>query len=540
MMASNLTSGTVETGQAEIIAFLCRPETHGGHDAVQRMDTHISTIILVGARAYKLKRAVRFDYLDYSTLELRHRYCDAEVAINRRTAPGIYDGVVAVTREADGSLALEGEGQPVEYLVAMKRFDQEDLLDRVVARGALDETLTRRLADRIAAFHDKAETGTATDGAASFARMVAENANQVMLRSEDVFDSGDAQRFSELLSARAGRAAPLLDVRARAGRVRRCHGDLHLRNICLFEGEPTLFDAIDFDDRLNMIDVFYDLAFLLMDLEFRSRRDLANSLLNRYLDRNGDYDGLGALQLFMACRAGIRAHTSASAADAHISASAADTNLPASSDAAAGLYDDARNYLKLGLEFLRPVPARLVAVGGLSGVGKSVLAHGLSPKIGAAPGAVHLRSDVLRKRLHDQAPETPLTPEAFPNAYGEDISQMVHGEMRHHAAAALDAGYSVICDATYMTGEQRRGMELVGEAAGVPFTGLWLDAAVDKMTARIRGRRNDASDADETVLRRQLEADLGRIDWHIIPAGGNAIETLRAAQRALDYSDAHC
>ncbi len=530
-MASNLTSGTVEIGQAEIIAFLCRPETHGGHDAVQRMDTHISTIILVGARAYKLKRAVRFDYLDYSTLELRHRYCDAEVAINRRTAPGIYDGVVAVTREADGSLALGGKGRPVEYLVAMKRFDQEDVLDRVVARGALDDKLSRRLADRIAAFHDKAETGTATDGAASFARMVAENTNQVMLRSEDVFASGDAQRFSELLSARAGRAGPLLDARARAGRVRRCHGDLHLRNICLFEGEPTLFDAIDFDDRLNMIDVFYDLAFLLMDLEFRSRRDLANSLLNRYLDRSGDYGGLGVLQLFMACRAGIRAH---------ISASAADANLPASADTAAGLYDDSRNYLKLGLEFLRPVPARLVAVGGLSGVGKSVLAHGLSPKIGAAPGAVHLRSDVLRKRLHDQAPETPLTPEAFPNAYGEDISQMVHDEMRRHAAAALDAGYSVICDATYMTGEQRRGMEQVGEAAGVPFTGLWLDAAEDKMTARIRGRRNDASDADETVLRSQLEADLGRIDWHIIPAGGNAIETLRAAQRALDYSDAHC
>lgn len=506
-MASKLTTGMSDAGQAEIIAFLCRPESHGGRDAVQRIDTHISTIILAGDRAYKLKRAVRFDYLDYSTLERRHHFCDAEVAINQRTAPEIYDGVIPVTREADGELALNGPGRPVEYLVAMKRFDQDDLLDRVVARGGLDEPLTRRLADHIAAFHKDAEIGVG-----SFARSVAGTARQVSRRAHDVFDGGDAQLFTTTLLARAEDAAPLLDERSRTGRVRRCHGDLHLRNICLFQGKPTLFDAIDFDDRLNMIDVFYDLAFLLMDLEFRSRRDLANSVLNRYLDRSGDYAGLAVLDLFLAGRAGIRAHTSASAADAQ-----------SDQEAAEALYDDARNYLKLGLEFLRPHPARLIAVGGLSGAGKSVLASGLSPLIGVAPGAVHLRSDVIRKLMFDQAPESPLPPAA----YSEETSTLVYDKTRGHAADALQAGYSVICDATYMDQDQRRGIRQVADVASVDFTGLWLNVDGKEMAARIRGRRDDASDADETVLRSQLDVDLGPIDWHIIPAGGDADETLR-------------
>jgi uncharacterized protein len=508
----------VDISQAEIIEFLSRPETHGGQETVQRIDTHVSVIFLAGARAYKLKRAVRFEYLDYSTLDRRRRFCELEVAINRRTAPEIYRGVAAVTRAENGALALDGAGQPVEYLVVMRRFDQDNLLDRVAERGALDDALALRIADRIAGFHQDAEIDAAADAATAFAEAVARDCRQITRRPDDVFDPDDARRFSEQLTDGAGRVAPLLAARGRAGRVRRCHGDLHLRNICLFDGEPTLFDAIEFDDRLAVIDVFYDLAFLLMDMEFRAQRNPANALFNRYLQRGGDYGGLGALRYFMASRAGIRAHVAASAADAQ-----PDRN------AATDLYRDARRYLALGLALLDPPPPRLIAIGGLSGAGKSVLARALAPAIGAAPGAVVLHSDVVRKTMLGQDPEAALPPDA----YREAISQTVYDEILARAAGALDSGYSVLCDATYLDPARRGAVERIAEAAGAGFTGLWLDAPRTAMAARIRARRNDASDADEAVLRSQLDADPGAMAWRRIPAGGDAAETLREARRAL-------
>jgi aminoglycoside phosphotransferase family enzyme len=315
----------------------------------------------------------------------------------------------------------------------MTRFDQDDLFDRMAARGALSAPLMSRLADGVMAFHRDAEPRIGADGADIMRRVVDGNRRGIARRTGDVFDTDIAERFFTLLDAALQDCAPLLGVRARRGMVRVCHGDLHLRNICLLDGAPTLFDAIEFNEALSVIDVLYDLAFLVMDLVHRDLGDLANLVLNRYLQRSEDYGGLAALPLFFSCRAAVRAHIGAAAADAQTDPAEADR-----------LYDEARRYLDLGLGFLERSGPRLLAVGGLSGSGKTALARALAPTLGAPPGAVHLQSDVIRKLMFSRVPEARLDAEA----YAEPVSRTVHDRLHQRAAAALAAGCSVVCDAT--------------------------------------------------------------------------------------------
>jgi uncharacterized protein len=306
----------------------------------------------------------------------------------------------------------------------------------------------------------------------------------------------------------------LLDRRRAEGKVRRCHGDLHLRNICLLDGKPTLFDCLEFSDALASIDVLYDLAFLLMDLEHRGLTDFSNLVLNRYLDLTDEDDGLPAMPLFLSLRAAIRAHVTATAIDQ-----------TAHPDRKPEMAAEARRYLDLAVRSLRPRPCRLVAIGGLSGSGKSTLAAALAPEIGARV----LRSDVIRKRLFGITPETRLPA----SAYTPGVSQRVYQALRDKAAAALAAGYSVIIDAVSLNAEERRSFAAVAKAASVPFLGLWLAAPVPTMERRLRARRRDASDASPEVLAQQLRQDAGPIDWVIIDAGTGAEACLTAARRAL-------
>jgi uncharacterized protein len=314
----------------------------------------------------------------------------------------------------------------------------------------------------------------------------------------------------------SGLRRSLLGRRRAEGKVRRCHGDLHLRNICLLDGEPTLFDCLEFSEALASIDILYDLAFLLMDLEYRGLGDFANLILNRYLDLTGEDDGLLAMPLFLSLRAAIRAHVTATVMErtAH-----AEIN-----DMAA----EARRYLELAARLLRPQPRRLVAIGGLSGSGKSTLAAALAPMIGARV----LRSDVIRKGLFGVAPETRLPV----IAYTVEVSHQVYETLRLRAAAALTAGYSVIIDAVSLHPEERQSFAAVAEAAAVPFSGLWLAAPAPTMEGRLYARRGDASDASPEVLAQQLRHDPGPMDWVIIDASTGPDDCLFAARRALALS----
>jgi aminoglycoside phosphotransferase family enzyme/predicted kinase len=507
----------ITENQAEVVAFLASPSTHGG-SPVERIETHASIVFLAGTRAWKLKRAVLYDYLDFSTLERREAMCEAEVRINRRTAPDLYRGVVAVTREADGSLALGGPGVPVEWLVEMARFDQEGLFDRLAARGALDLDLMHPLAGAIARFHDAAERRSDHGGAAGMAWVVDGNASGFAEQGGAIIDPSKCVDLTRKSHEQIDRQRALLDARRQGGLVRQCHGDLHLRNIVLLDGKPTLFDAIEFNDEIACTDVLYDLAFLLMDLWRRQLPRHANVVWNSYLTQTADVAGIPLVPLFLSCRAAVRAKTSITAA-----------NLHADPRRQRELHEMAREYLTMAEQLLNTPPACLIAIGGFSGGGKSTLARALAPLVGAVPGAVVIRSDETRKQLSGLDPLQPLGAEG----YTLDVRQRVYATIAQRAAKVIGASYAVIVDAVYAPAADRDAIERVAAAARVPFVGIWLDAPESVLVARAEQRRHDASDADATVIRGQLAQPTGAIAWHRLDASRPPSEVLHAAVNLL-------
>jgi uncharacterized protein len=501
--------------QREVIDFLSTPSSYGA--AVERIDiieTHASLVFLAGDRAYKLKRAVKYPYLDFSSAEQRRRACEAELLLNRRTAPTLYLEVRALVRLPGGRVGFATDGPAIDWLVVMRRFDQTLLFDALAQTGRLSAPLMRELAGCIADFHAIAEPHPDRGGAAALTATVETNHRCLMQAKGAEFSPARIEEISKRSLQLLAAIAELLERRRTEGKVRHCHGDLHLRNICLLDGRPTLFDCLEFSDAFACIDVLYDLAFLLMDLEHRALTDFANLVLNRYLDLTGDDEGLAAMPLFLSLRAAIRAHVMATAVE---QAGQADTK--------GGMAVEARRYLDLAAGSLRPRPRRLVAIGGLSGSGKSTLAAALAPSLGARV----LRSDVIRKHLFGVAPETRLPAKAYRSA----VSRRVYETLRRKAADALGAGYSVIVDAVSLKPAERRSFAAIAEAAEVPFSGLWLVAPAATMDQRLRTRRHDASDASADVLALQLRQDPGPIDWVRIEAGIGAAECLSTAKAVI-------
>jgi aminoglycoside phosphotransferase family enzyme/predicted kinase len=504
------------TGQGDVFAFLADPTTHGGA-AVKRVDTHAAAVFLAGDRALKVKRAVRFPFLDYSSLDKRKAACDAEIEVNRPFAPDIYRGVVAITREADGRLAIAGRGEPVEWAVDMRRFDEERTLDRLAERAGIDAALADALARVVAAAHERAPVVEAAPWIAALATFLDQNA-AAFAEGPELFAANDAAALDRTSRAALTRVTPLLTTRGTRGLVRRGHGDLHLGNIALIDGNPLPFDAIEFDPLIAAGDVLYDLAFLLMDLIERKLDTAANVVLNRYLAetrRADDLDALAALPLFLSLRAAIRAKVTA-AKIANIAASERDAVAQA-----------ARTYFRLACRLIAPPAPRLVAIGGLSGTGKSVLARMLAPKLQPAPGAVILRSDVERKAVFGLA-ETDRLP---PDAYAPEVTERVYALLNDKARRVVAAGHSAIVDAVFARPDERAAVARV--AASVPFSGLFLTADLDTRLAHIGGRVRDASDADAKVALAQESYAIGALDWHEVDASGTAEETLARAETAL-------
>jgi len=509
--------GTVVEDQGAAIAFLSAPETHGGNP-VEVIETHGAYVFLAGDRAIKMKRAVWFPYMDFSTLEKRRAACEEELRLNRRTAPGLYRDALPITRDSAGRMALDGKGEAVDWVVIMARFDQDTLFDRLAGQGGLCVPRLEALADAIAAFHAAAERKPETDFAAAMRGTIGGNAESLRRWIGEPFDAASVDRVDARCTGLLEEALPLLAERATDGFVRRCHGDLHLRNICLVDGRPTLFDCIEFNESFATIDVLYDLSFLLMDLEHRDLRRPANLVLNRYLARTGDFGGLGALQLYFCARAEIRAHVSAAMAAAQ------DDPDEAAEDIA-----EAERYLALALQLSAPVKPCLIAVGGLSGSGKTTLAHALAPGIGGAPGAVVLRSDVLRKRrfgvdLFEKLPE---------EAYSREASRQVYDEMNALAAKALDDGVSVVVDAVFRNEGERAAIRDIAAAADVPFVGLWLEVSPSEQDERLETRSRDVSDATVDIGRAQRRNAEAVTDWPALNADIGVADLCKAAAPLL-------
>src|SRR5262245_4430959 len=508
-----------DDAQQAVFAFLADPATHSG-DAVKRIDTHAAAVFLAGGRALKVKRAVRFPFLDYSTLDKRKAACEAELAVNRAFASDIYRGVVAITRDADGRLALGGKETPVEWAVDMRRFDEEATLDRLADRKGIDLAMAGALAHVVAMAHAKAPVADAAPWIAALMAYLDQNA-AAFAEAPKLFPADMAKALDRASRAALAHVTPLLTERARRGLIRRGHGDLHLGNIALIDGKPVPFDAIEFDPLIATGDVFYDLAFLLMDLIERRLDAAANVVLNRYLAdtrRDDDLDALAALPLFLSLRAAIRAKVTA----------ARMANVDGAGRAAAARA--ARDYFRLAVDLIAPPAPRLVAVGGLSGTGKSVLARMLAPEIAPAPGAVRLRSDVERKAMFG-VPENEKLPG---HAYTAEVSQKVYAAVADKGRRVAAAGHSAILDAVFARADERAAVADLARTNKFTFLGLFLVADLATRIARVGERVHDASDANAEVARQQESYELGDLDWTQIDASGTPEQTLAHAKAALD------
>ncbi|MDN3718268.1 phosphotransferase [Roseibium salinum] len=361
--------------QNEVLEFLTN-ELSGtsGQEDVKRIDTHANIVFLAGSKAYKVKRDVTFPFLDYSSLELREEACKAEITVNRPNAPQIYLRAVPITREPDGGLALDGEGKPVEWAVEMNRFDQSMELDILAAKGPLTDDLADRLAQMMADAHEEAPLRSGPGFHDELSSYVEQN-DTAFHEHPDLFPADEVRHLTDASRSMLSSIHELIMKRGELGLVRRCHGDAHLRNIVLIDGQPVLFDAIEFSDAIATGDVLYDLAFLLMDLWERDQHRAANRVFNRYLDKSRLEDhpeGLAALPFYLMMRAAIRSKIAATAA------------LNQSDEAQKqNQREQARTYFRHALAFIEPSKPRLVAIGGLSGTGKTTLAYTIAPPASA-------------------------------------------------------------------------------------------------------------------------------------------------------------
>ncbi len=414
--------------QAAIIGFLSQPGSYGLRKGqVERVETHCSIVFLAGDRAYKLKRSLRYASLDYTTPELRQAACEAELVLNRRTAPELYLDVWAIRRDGAGRLVFDGTGPALDHVVVMRRFDQTALFDHMAEHGLLTADLMRALGQAVARLHGLARTTPQHGGSLAMRRVIADN-DRELARVASALDHAGVDTLSRRAHAELDAVTDLLDRRRQNGKVRQCHGDLRLANICLHNGRPTLFDCIEFSEEIGCIDVLYDLAFLLMDLQLRDRGDLANLVFNAYLDAAPETEGLRVLPLFLALRAATRAYALAGGAGRR-----------KDPGQAARLMASARRHIAAGIEFLAPQGPILVALGGGTAGERDAMAATLAARLPPVPGARLL----------------PI----------EDVPAV---------CAVLTAGCSVLAVGAFERAQPRKPAAGLASRLGMPSAGLWL------------------------------------------------------------------
>jgi uncharacterized protein len=502
--------------QEKVFAFMASPAAHG-NTPVRRIDTHAASVFLAGPRALKIKRAVRFPFLDYSTLAKRKIACEEELKINRYFAPQIYLRAVPITRREDETLSIGGNGEPVEWAVEMIRFDERQTIDHIAEAGPPVRDLAIKIADAITASHAVAPRAATNPWISSIPAIIAHNTEafrSVTSFAADAVDALDRESQSAVLRLRK-----TLEQRGQQGFVRRCHGDLHLANIVLIEDMPVLFDAIEFDQLIASVDVLYDLAFVIMDFVHYGRQAAADIILNRYLANTSDYnlDALATLPLFMSMRAAIRANVLV----ARLGQLGVDKE---------STLRTAHEYFALARRLIAPLVPKLVAIGGLSGSGKSALAGALACFVEPLPGAVLLRSDIIRKQ-HFQVAETDRLPAT---AYQPETSAKIQEILAERAVRILSQGHSVIVDAVFAREAERIAIADVARRMNLRFIGLFLATDLATRMNRVGHRKGDASDATPEIVQLQEKYIIGPVDWVVIDASGTAEQTLKLGKAGLD------
>jgi aminoglycoside phosphotransferase family enzyme/predicted kinase len=463
---------------------------------VELIETHISWVLLAGDLAYKIKKAVDLGFLDFRSLAERRRLCALELRVNRRTAPELYLAAVPIVGNVD-SPTIGGEGAPIEWAVKMRRFDQRGLLDQVARRGELDDELIDALAAGVAGFHAAAAVAAADvahGNAEAVAAPALENFAQLAPLASDTV-RGTLDRLSAWTHAEVARLAGVFARRKAAGRVRECHGDLHLGNIVLIDGRPVPFDAIEFNESLRWIDVANDVSFLAMDLMDRGLAAPAWRFVNGWLEASGDYDAVAVLRFYLVYRAMVRAKVAAIRA-----------HQPGLDRSHVQRVDrEFHEYLALAGQLAGELRPALILMHGLSGSGKTTVAQQLLERL----GAIRVRSDVERKRLHGLAPQERSNDALGAGLYAADASARTYDRLAAIAGEVLAAGYPVIVDAAFLhRGDRDRFRALAGRT-GAPFVIASCVAGESTLRQRVAARAasgHDASDAGIAVLEAQLGA----------------------------------
>lgn len=461
-------------------------------DAVERLETHGNWILLAGEYAYKIKKPVNFGFMDFSTFEQRRFYCEEEVRLNQRLAPELYLRVEPITGTPEAP-RMGGDGEAFEYAVMMRRFGHDQRLDAVLERGELVPEAIEQLAADIARFHARAPQAAGDSGygdPAGLRAMASENFRDCRAHLSDE-DQALLSTVEALSDARLEGLVDTLEARRRAGRVRECHGDLHLGNLVLHDGRVQAFDCIEFNADFRWIDTASELAFLSMDCKYRGRPDLAARWIDSYLEVSGDYAAVPLLGFFEAYRAMVRAKVRLLRASQRDNA-----------DDAAQDRREARGYIDLARASLEAGRGRILLTMGLSASGKSQLARALVP---ALP-AIRLRSDVERKRLFGLDPLAATGAELGGGIYTAEASERTYGHLAELAGSIASSGSDVIVDATFLEGARREQFRRLADEQGLGFGILCAEAPLEVLEARIRARQqagNDPSEADATVLRDQ-------------------------------------
>ena len=470
---------------------------HGVTEPVHLIQTHISFVLLTGDYTYKIKKPVNFGVLDYSTLAKRLHFCTQELLMNQRTAPEIYLEVLPIFQTGDsfqlGSNlpAITSAEIAVEYVLKMREFPQDSLLLSLLERGLLTEQLMADLGREVANFHSRAISNSYIRRFGEVSQIRTAIDNNYLISEKYIGGPQTQTQYQETKDYTDEFFAnnpELFNRRIANNKIRECHGDLHLRNIALWKDKILLFDCIEFNEQFRFVDVMYDVAFTVMDLESRGRRDLGNAFLNTYIEQTGDWEGLQLLPLYLSRQAYVRAKVTSLMLD----------DPAISTDQKAEISQTAAHYYKLAWQYTKPRRGKLTLMSGLSGSGKSTAGRYLARHT----GAIHIRSDAVRKHLGG----IPLNERGGQDLYSDEMTAQTYGRLLELGIILADRGWDVILDAKFDRQNLRTDAINQAQSRGFPLQIIYCTAPIEVLQERLQQRRGDIADATAELLSSQQAA----------------------------------
>ena len=480
---------TLENNNFSLIEQMKRPEfyPHPVNQEIELLQTHVSYVLLAGDYAYKIKKPVNFGFLDFSSLSQRQHFCQEEIRMNKPIAPDIYLDVVAITQN-QGKFILEGEGETVEYAVKMYRFPQETLLSSLFEQDQLTESNLEALGKIVAQFHEQTKTN---DYIRSFGEIdrIRQSIDENYQQTEKYIGLAQTQQHYQETKAFTDNFflhnEELFNNRRDSQKIRECHGDLHLRNICFWQDKIQLFDRIEFNEPFRFVDVMYDIAFAVMDLDARGRQDFGNAFLNTYTEQTGDWEGLQVLPLYLSRQAYVRAKVTSFLLD--------DTAIE--DQAKQEAKKTASDYYRLAWEYTKKSQGQIILMSGLSGSGKTTVAKKLARRI----NAIHIRSDAVRKHLGGISVDKSGRDEL----YTPQMNQKTYARLLELGVRLAKQGFPVILDAKYDRQKLRQEAIALAQSNDLPLQIIHCTAPIEILRQRLSQRSNDISDATPDLLTQQ-------------------------------------